>query len=582
MEENKILTRADINESFKILLNEDDLPKLLEEVPTIKAQYDEAHRAEYQKQLQMFLETEITIESNTENDEKTKTVKAKEADFKFSADEDTHRFKELYAIFQDKKKEYKQVLAKQEEENFQAKSKVVEDLKELTEKEFDSFGAMFNTFKELQEKWKAVGDVNKARFQTLQTDYSLLIDKFFYNVNIHKELQNYSFEKNSEEKKKLIAKLKELLSNDSIIQLEHYIKKFQKEWDDIGPTFQEEWEKIKNEYWESVNAVYAKIREHYLKIREKQKESIEKKEALILEAKAQFEALQKSTQPKEWNELSNKLKELQQAWKKTGFSKKSKDDELWETFRGISNQFFDQTKELYGKLNEKRDVFEEKKLALIKKAEELKDSKQWRDTTQVFLKLQEDWKKIGSLKPQKDHKLWNKFRGACNAFFDNKKEFFATLDDRQADNLKQRESLNTEIEKASNVEELTEKIAAWWATGHVPKKAINSITSKFNNAIDKATKILKVTESKKESIVFEAKIKAYKASEDAQSLLKNEFRFVKEKIDKIKDEINLYENNLSFFGPSKGAQKLKEVVEKKVTDAKEELKTWENKMKLLK
>lgn len=578
MEENVIMTREEINNQFKDLLGLDDFSKLLEEVPSIKTSYDLAHRAEYQKQLDAFLQTEIPVEGSEEDE----TTKPLESDFKFTSDEHSHRFKELYTSFQEKKNEHKKRLAKQEEENFTAKSEVIENLKKLTEEEFNNFGGVFAKFKELQESWKTIGDVNKARFQTLQTEYSHLIDKFFYNVNIHKDLQNYSFDKNSIEKKNIVAKLKELVNNDSIIQLEHYIKKYQKVWDEIGPTSQEDWETIKVEYWEGVNAVYNKIREHYLVIREKQKDSIEKKEKLIEEVKAQFETLKETTVPKQWNELSNKVKELQQDWKKTGFSKKAKDGELWEAFRGVSNQFFDHTKDLYGKLNEKRDGFEEQKLTLIKKAEDLKNSKEWKDTTQKLIKLQESWKKTGVLRHSKDQKLWNKFRGACNEFFDNKKEYFSTLDERQDENLKNKEDISKEIASLKTVEELKEKVSAWWAIGHVPKKAINSSQTNFNSSVEKICKALEIDDNTKDAIVFEAKVKAYKTAENSERLLENEQRFVKERIDKLKDEINQYENNLSFFGNSKGAQKLKEIVDEKINSAKSNLESWQKKMQFLK
>ena len=569
------MTREDINNQFSILLKEENMLKILEEVPNIKIKYDKAHREEYQKQLEEFLSKEI-------KDEKTEEIiKNNEADFKFFPDKHTHRFKELYAVFQDKKKEHKKILAQKEEENFKAKSDIIEKLKVLTEEEFHNFGEMFSKFKELQVKWKEIGDVNKARFQTLQTEYSHLMDKFFYNVNIHKDLQEYSFGKNKIQKERIIEKLKELVKTDSIIQLEHYIKKYQKEWDEIGPTFQEDWEKIKEDYWTNVNEIYNKIREHYLVIREKQKDSIIKKEALIEEVKVKFEELKKSNNPKQWNDLSNSVKEIHQAWKKTGFSKKAKDDILWESFKEISNQFFDTTKLLYGKLNEKRDVFEEKKLALIKKAEELKNSKEWKETTSKFLKLQEDWKKTGSLKPQKDHKLWNKFRASCDEFFTAKKEFFSTLDQRQEENLSQKQEISKEIEKAQDLESLKEKITSWWAIGHVPKKAISKTNNEFKKAVDIANENINVENEVLEKIIFDAKISAFKNSDNAEGLLRNEFRFVKEKIDKLKDEINQYENNLSFFGQSKGAQKLKEVVEKRVNEAKSKLQSWEEKIKLL-
>lgn len=576
MEENKVMNREEINEQFSTILKSDDIIKLLEEVPNLKTQYDIAHRAEYQKQLEAFLAIE------KKDEETDKTIKNLEANFKFTQDEHSHRFKELHTVFLEKKNEQKKVLAKKEEDNFNAKTEIVENLKTLTEEEFNNFGGMFAKFKELQTKWKEVGDVNKARFQTLQTEYSHLIDKFFYNVNIHKDLQEYSFEKNKIQKEKIIEKLNELKKTDSIIQLEHYIKKYQKEWDEVGPTFQEDWEKLKEGYWTNVNDIYGNIREHYLVIREKQKESIAKKEVLIEQVKAKFEELKETEFPKQWSDLTNKVKEIQQEWKKTGFSKKIKDDELWESFRGVSNQFFDHTKGLFGSLNEKRDVFEEKKLVLIKKAEELKASKEWKDTTLKFLKLQEEWKKIGALRPQKDHKLWNKFRSNCDDFFTAKKEYFSTLDERQDDNLKQKESISKEITKAKDLEILKEQISLWWEVGYVPKKAIKKTNDDFKKAVDAAGKNLSLEEEVLEKIIFDAKIVAFKKSENSEGLLKNEFRFVKEKIDKLKDEINQYETNLSFFGQSKGAQKLKEVVEKRVDDAKGKLLSWQEKIKMFK
>lgn len=571
---NKELSRVEINNNFSELLKKDDFSEIVNEVANIKAAYDEAHRLEYQKQLEVFEKSQAEAKANA-----TEAAAFEATNFKFEADEATHRFKELYTNFLEKKKAYKKALEKIQEENFVAKTAVVAELKALTEKELNNFGETFNSFKLLQERWKSIGDVNKARFQTLQTEYSHLMDKFFYNVNIHKGLQNYSFEKNSAEKKAVIQKLEELVKNDSIIQLEHYIKLYQKEWDEIGPTFQEEWDTIKEAYWNNVNAVYTKIREHYLVIREKQKEAIEKKEALIAEANEVFEKLKTTEKPNVWNDLSNKLKELQQEWKKTGFSKKTKDQELWESFRNTSNQFFDLTKEKYNTLNEKRDVFEEQKKALITKANALKSSTDWKNTTTKFLKLQEDWKKTGSVKPQKDQKLWNTFRAACNEFFDAKKEFFATMDDRQDDNLKQKKELAAAIEKADSKEKLKEEIAKWWAVGHVPKKAINASNTAFDKAVAAAAKSLNLDKETYEKIIFDAKIASFKASENGERLLENEKRYVKEQIDKIKNDINQFENNLSFFGESKGAQKLKEVVEKRVNEAKEQLDSWKKKMK---
>lgn len=572
MEEKQALSRQNINEQFKQLLENDDFLMVLEQVPDIKAAYDEAYRADFQAQKDAFLAQQAAENTQTETDVELPT-------FKFEQDEAAEQFKTLYAQFSERKKEHKRILAEKEEKNFEAKTTILEKLKALTEKEIVNFGEAFNEFKALQEDWRAIGEVNKARFQSLQTAYSHLIDTFFYNVNIHKDLKNYSFEKNRDEKKKLIEKLQELIHNDSIIQLEHYIKQYQKEWDEIGPTFQEEWNALKENYWTSVNAIYTKIREHYSKIRETQKIAIEKKEQLLAEAKELLEKVHATQNPSQWNDFTQKLKDIQQEWKKTGFSKKEKDDVLWNEFRNTSNQVFEFIQAKFGELNEKRDAFEEQKLALIAQANALKDSKEWKETTEKLIKMQEKWKSIGALKPQKDQKLWLNFRNACNGFFEAKKAYFEGLDDRQADHFKQKETINKAIENASTTEGLNTLIADWWAIGHVPKKDIKNSTTSFEKAVNKAIINLNLDEQSKEQMLFAAKLKAFKKDDNGTKLLENEKRFIKEKVDKLKDEINQFENNLSFFGDSKGAQKLKEVVEKKIAETQLQLKNWQEKLK---
>lgn len=565
-------TREEINEQLKELLKQEDFAQVIEKMPALKTAYDEAHRAFYKAQEDAFFAEQA--EKNVEDEEKQSEEK-----FQFQPDQATHRFKELYAVFVEKKQAHKKALVQKEEENLATKKTLIEKLKTLTEQELKNFGETFEQFKTIQTEWKAVGDVNKKYFNELQTQYSHLIDKFFYNVNIHKDLKNYSFEKNKEAKQAIINKLEELQKNESIIQLEHYIKTYQKEWDEIGPTFQEDWEKLKEIYWQKVGEVYDKIRKHYADVREKQKQIVEKKEELIASVKEVFEKIQNTEKPAEWNNLSNKVKDLQQEWKKVGFTKRNKEEELWTTFRAQANAFFDYSKEKFEALNEKRTQFEKQKLDLIAKANELKDSKDWKNTSNALIKLQQEWKTIGRLKPQKDQKLWLKFREACNVFFNNKSEYFGTLDERQEENLKQKQNIAESIAKAENQEQLQNQLKEWWIIGHVPKKAIAKTNESLKKAISKAQETLKIKQETIDEMLFATKIDAYKQDDDAENLLQSEKRFINEKISKIKDEIHQFENNLSFFGESKGAQKLKEVVEKRIADAQHNLAQWQNKLK---
>lgn len=560
-------TKEDILNQLETLVKTDDILKQRKEYRVLITSFGELSRIERDTQERSFYNKE-------EKEEGEK--------FEFISNPLDARFVELKNIYTEKLDTAKAQKKKVEKENLEVKKALVEELKVLVEGGMQNPGSAFQKFYEIRDKWDATGEVNKANFKEIQSEYSLYRDKFYYNVDIFNELKSYDFKKNNEQKEAVILEIESLKNLNSIKKMEQGIKELQSKWDKIGPTSNEQWETLKNKYWENVNNIYEKIKEHYQALREKQAKAIESKTNLNGQLESLFNELETYTSHKQWTEVSNIVNELHNKWKAESFTGKTKEDALWDKFSSLTENIRTKTNEYFGKLKDENSKVEELKEKLIAKAEELKTSTEWKNTTDAFIKLQKEWKNVGQTIYKKDQELWERFRSSCNDFFNAKKHFFDTLDDRQADNLKAKNELSNKILESTTRVELENFIKEWQSVGYVPKKDIKTSENVFNKSVQEAASKLGIDKNEIQHLRFSAKVAAIKEDDNASAKLKSERRFVQGHIDKLKDELNRYQENMSFFGNSKGALKLKEVVEKKVETTMVELKNWEDKLKMLK
>ncbi|MEZ4915800.1 MAG: DUF349 domain-containing protein [Chitinophagales bacterium] len=561
------LSKEDIIGQLEVLAKNEDAFSVRKEVKNLMNNFSELTRAEKDLQEKAFYNKE-------EKEEGEK--------FEFVPNPLDNRFVELKNIYNDNLDKAKAQKKKEEKENFETKKALLEELKTLVESGMQNAGSAFQKFYEIRDNWDATGEVNKANFKELQSDYSLYRDKFYYNVDIFNELKSYDFKKNGEQKNAVIDELQQLQNQPSIKKMEQTVKELQSKWDQIGPTSNEQWESLKNRYWDNVNAVYEKIKEHYQAMRDKQALALENKTNLAGQLEILNTELDTYSSPQQWSEVNNIVNELHNKWKAEDYAGKGKEDTLWEKFSALTDEVRSKASTYFGALKDENKRIEDAKEKLIAKAEEIKNSTDWRNTTQAFIKLQNDWKQIGQTVYKKDQELWEKFRGVCDEFFTAKKHYFDTLDDRQEENLKVKNDIAKKIAESANKAELEALIKEWQTVGYVPKKEIKNADNLFNASVQKAAKKLELQGESIQNIKFKAKIEAIKEDDNAGSKLKSERRFVQGKIEKLKEEINRYEENMSFFGNSKGSLKLKEVVEKKIAVSVAELENWEKKLKMLK
>ena len=468
--------------------------------------------------------------------------------------------------------------------NLVAKQKILEEFKTLVADE-ENIGVAFNKRKEIQERWKQVGDVPQDKFEEIQTEYSRLNDDFSYNINLYKAIKDHDLKKNFSLKNQIIFELEELKKEKSIKKVQDTLNVLRLKWDEVGPTFKEEWEALKNNYWTKIDETRTRINDFYKAQRDKLADNLVKKQELL--EKAKEVTAQKIESTKAWKISTEKVIELQNQWKNIGPIPKEKNKEIWNEFRGLFDEYFTKKKAFFSEIKEEVNTNAKKKKDLLAKANELKVSELWNETSRDLVGLQKKWKQIGHA-GKLEQKLWTDFRTACNEFFDKKKEYLDTKDDVEAKNLTLKEELisviksfdpQKEADKAR--EKLKEFSKQFMELGNVPFSQKDKIYSAFKATIDEKYKALKIDKGEREKIFFKSKLEGFLGNKNAGKLISEEKEKLKKHLTKLTSEIQQYENNIGFFGSSSKKNPMLEAIEKKIQQAKDEIENVKTKIKTI-
>ena len=496
-------------------------------------------------------------------------------------------FFEIFAVYREKRKKQLDAIREEEAENLRQKRTLIDRLRSLISEE-ENIGAAFSVQKEIQEKWKAIGDIAREKRQDIQNEYSRLMEEFFYNMKIYKELKEHDLRRNQQLKQDIIEKLKSLSENEVIKDVETELKALQHDWEEIGPTFQSEWEAIKEEYWTIVKSLYERIKEFYDEKRQEMVKNIERKQELVEKTKEVFAKTAEADSHKVWEDLTGEILAIQEEWKTIGFGPRKENEEIWKEFRGICDQFFADKKEFYKGRQSEFDGIKEKKEALIEKVNALKNSTDWKETTRKIVAIQKEWKQIGGAGPRYEQRLWKTFRAACDEFFNAKQAYFDELDKANEVNLSKKEELIKRIEayqsgddKEVVLNDLKAFAQEFNEIGNVPFKEKDRIYKAFKTALDKHYADMNLKGAEKEKVLFSAKLDTIVSSPDAERLLNDERRTIIQQIQKAEQEIRQLENNLGFFANSKGADALKKEVEKKIASAEKKIEELQTKLEMI-
>ncbi len=495
------------------------------------------------------------------------------------------RFNKAFEIYRKNRTRYLEQQELQKQRNLEAKKKVLENIKALIESE-EALKKTYDDFKDLQNKWKEIGTVPKNEINNLWQSYHFLVEKFLDKVKINKELKDLDLKKNLESKIELCEKAEELLLEPSVLKAFKQLQKLHDTWKEIGPIAEDK----KDEVWERFKSVTDKIHERRRSFYDDQKKERENNllaKIAICEKAESINDLLNKTQ-KDWRKATEEIQELQKVWRTIGFAPEDQNNDVWHRFRSAVNLFFENKKEYFDKLQDDLTNNYNLKLDICNQAEALKDSRDWNRTTRELINLQKDWKEIGPVPLKHSDALWKRFRAACDVFFENKEHFFKNVDSIEIENMTKKQELIKKVEEypfgennKENIEILKNFQREWVEIGHVPIKEKDKLQNDFKTVLNKHFEKLKISAFNKTAFEYQTRFDAVKDTPDAARFLFKEKSFIQNVIQKIKGDINLWENNLGFLAKSKSADVVKEEFQKKIERAKADLQAQEQKLKFI-
>lgn len=566
------LSLAELSDLFDKLSQADDRMKRYKEAEAIKSAF---YKRLSKEKAEAGLGAKVDEPSSREDVVEevapvTQTLEVK--DNPFEAMETA--FKGVYANYKKERAEYNRQQDAQREDNFAKKQAVIEDLKNLVEKQED-VNSTFPAFRELQNRWREIGPVPATKFRDLNDTYQFYVEKFYDMVKINRDLRDLDFKKNLEAKEAFCQAAEKLSENENVVEAFRELQKLHEQWKEFGPVAKE----FRDSIWDRFKAATAVINKKYQAYfegqKEKQQENLAEKTKLCEQVEAIAGKEVKSSN--EWNTLSTEIEEIQKTWRTIGFATRKENQKIYDRFRAACDKFFTRKREYYSQFKDSMNENMEKKLSLIEQAEALKDSKEWKKTTEALIALQKQWKEIGAVPRKKSEQLWKRFRAACDEFF-NERDKNAKPENDFYGNLKAKKALVEEInEYALSGDAAADREAArafadrWQGIGFVPFKEKDAIQASYTEAM-------------------KAKFPDFSPRGPRQGggnagrgggsrkPLSEKDRLVQQ-YNKLQQDIDTYENNIGFFSTSKNSAPLIQKMQERIDAAKQELKDLEAKIR---
>lgn len=559
-------SKQDLIDKLETLLSTKDIEKVRINIESIKINFYKKRKSEVEKLRKEAEDSGIT-------------------EFVINSDPLEEKLKELLKNYRVLKGEFNQILESEKQKNLQGKYRIIEEIKELVNRK-ESINDTFHQFRDLQSQWRSIGVVPQQNIKDLWENYHHYVEIFYDFIKINKDLRDLDLKKNLEAKLNLCEKAEELLLEPSVVKAFKTLQKLHEQWREIGPVSQE----MKVEIWERFKNITSKInkkhQDYFETLKETQKKNLESKTALCDQAEEISNRILSSV--KDWEQSYQEMLELQKVWRTIGFAPKKDNNKIYNRFRNTCDAYFNRKRDFFAHSKEDQNNNLQLKTDLCIQAEFLKDSTEWKTTTEDLIKLQKKWKEIGPVPRKQSDIIWKRFRAACDYFFKNKAKHFSSIDSQYEENLKFKNDLINEIDSfipgtnaVDNFQKLKEFQRRWSEIGFVPLKTKEEIQKRYREAINRQFDNLKIDEGQKNLMKFKNKIEHISTKGKGGNLLFHERDKYINKLKQIENDIILWENNIGFFTKSKNAESMIAEVERKIIAGKEEIKVLEEKIRMI-
>ena len=334
-----------------------------------------------------------------------------------------------------------------------------------------------------EEEFSPTVDEWENRLKELFKEYRERRDNFIASIEEEKQA-------NLKIKLQIIEELKELINSDET--LNHTFAKFrelQQRWKETGVVPQANMKDI----WETYN-LHVENFYNFIKINKELrdldlKKNYEQKVALCESAEALVE------EPSVV-EAFHKLQKLHDQWRETGPVAMEHKESLWERFKEASSRINKAHQEHFESLKREQMKNLELKTGLCEQTEELVSQpltsrKEWNRASERLLELQKVWKSIGFAPKKENTRIYERFRNACDKFFEAKRDFYASVKEEMEHNLALKQEL-CEAAEALQMSEDWKKVseelialqAKWKEVGAVSRRHADVVWKRFRKACD--------------------------------------------------------------------------------------------------
>lgn len=465
--------------------------------------------------------------------------------------------------------------------HLEEKERIIARIKEMNVSA-DVADKSYKEFKELQARWKEIGDVPAERQADVWKAYQQQVETFYDLLRLNYEFRNYDFKKNLEIKTALCEAAERLAEVEDPVSAFHSLQQLHRQYREAGPVAKELREEVWTRFKAASTVVNKRHQAHFEQLKAQEEENLAKKTALCEQVEAIDVASLKSAAA--WDKATKQVTELQAQWKTIGFTPRKVNAKIFERFRAACDVFFKAKSDFFKTQRAEWAENLAKKNAICEEAEALQDSTDWGKTTNKLIELQRQWKEIGPVARRVSDQIWKRFNGACNAFFEKKNEATGSQRKEEQENLEKKNDIITQLENllAEGAENAREKVqelmAEWNATGHVPFRKKEAIYKRYHDAIDRLRTEFHISAGRRSVDNFRSRI-----AEKVGTPLERELARLKQQLETKRDEIKNYETNLSFFtSKSKSGNALVDGLQKNIERLKSDLVVVEEKIKAVK
>jgi len=561
-------SRKELVETLALIVENRPPAEIIDDVARIKEFFYKKTKAEFNEKRLNFAKEGGNIE-----------------DYKSEPDELENRIKVILETYRSRRSDFNRVQESEKQDNLRKKLEIIEQIKDLVNRE-EAINKTFQEFRNLQNSWHATGIVPQTAVKDLWENYHHSVEMFYDYIKINRELRDLDLRKNLEAKIVLCEKAEELLMEPSAVTAFKLLQDYHNQWREIGPVPHEN----KNDVWERFREATTKVNKRHHEFFEKQKDDQKKnfdaKTALCekVEEIAAGEILTFA----DFKEKSDAILECQKLWKTIGFAPKKHNNKIYQRFRTACDTFFEKKRTFFSDSKEIQVKNLQLKTELCLKAEALQESTDWKDTSEMLIRLQKEWKETGPVPKKYSEKIWKRFRKACDTFFTRKSEYFAGRDTSYEDNLKSKLALIEELEAfdpgedmKAGFEKLKDIQKRWTEIGYVPFNRKEEIARRYKEALNRKFDKLKLDDEDKNILRYRSKVDSAKSNPRAANKVRSEREKFYSKIKQLESDIVLWENNIGFFAKSAKADTMIKEVEEKIAEAKRNIKMLEEKVKLI-